>query len=212
MYVLRMEGLVAEGQAQRFEQTMTDLGERLKKHQGFDRGALLNSISNPTSYTRMLRFINRESAHNWLAGHQLASIANDSGLGAVYTPARPTEAYELVEVVRGDGLAVGRFVHIADWAIASDAANTAKYEADRKELFELRRRTGTGFVAMLLLRSLAAAGRYVMYSVSSDEEAHRMTAAVPETRKWVQDHPAAGYGCPGPVQQTFDLLQAYVPE
>ena len=28
---------------------------------------------------------------------------------------------------------------------------------------------------------------------------------------YVQDHPAASYGCPGPVQETYDIIQHYVP-
>jgi heme-degrading monooxygenase HmoA len=210
MYVLRMEGTVAEGQAGHFEGCMQEMGELLKKHHGFDRGALLNSTGSPSKYARMIRFVNRESAHNWLVGPQLTALVQRSSLDKFYAPARPIEAYDLIEAVRGDGLALGRFVHIADWTI--DPGKGAIYEADRKELFELRRRTGTGFVAMLLLRSLASPARYVMYSVSSDEAAHRESVAVPETRTWVQQHPAAGYGGPGPVQETYDLLQSYIPD
>jgi heme-degrading monooxygenase HmoA len=209
MYVLRLEGTVATGRAGEFEETMRGLGDLLAQHPGFDRGALLNSYGYPAKYTRMIRFLDRESARAWERSAELATFREQHPLGGIYTATRPTEAYELVHAVRGGGEA--GYVHMADWTIGPAAANAATFAADRKELFELRQRNGQGFVAMLLLRFLGGQGRYVQYSVSTDEAAAAASGAVAENRRWVQDHPAAMYGGPGPVQEAYELLQAYLP-
>jgi heme-degrading monooxygenase HmoA len=210
MYVLRLEGTVAAGRAGEFEDTMRKLGDLLAQHPGFDRGALLNSYGYPAKYTRMIRFLDRESARAWERSAELATFREKHSLNGIYTASRPAEAYELVHAARGEGKA--GYVHMADWTVSTAAANAATFEADRKELFELRRSNGQGFVAMLLLRFLGGQGRYVQYSVSTDEAAAAASGAVPENRRWVQNHPAASYGGPGPVQEAYELLQAYVPK
>jgi heme-degrading monooxygenase HmoA len=207
MYALRIEATVSPGRCREFEDRMTATGELLKRHQGFDRGALLASTSHPTKYARMLRFSDRTAARAWLTSPELARLVAKQSPTPLFTASRPPEGYELIHATRAEPPVTGSFAHFADWTI--DPAKSSAYEADRAELFDLRRNKGKGFVAMLLLRLAGAQGRYLMYSISTDEASHQATVAVPDVRAWVQAHPAAGYGCPGPVQETYDIVQSY---
>ena len=80
---------------------------------------------------------------------------------------------------------------LVDWTI--NLGTAAAFEANRRELFELRKKYAKGFASNRLRRSAANAYRYLILQMYSDVEAARAANTVPEMQAFTASHPASEF-------------------
>ena len=204
MYLLRTEFQIAAGRAKEFEDRQTRAGEMRKGQPGYVGQTFLHSYGHPSKYVVNTRWANVEAAWAWGKSEMFANAMKNTPLGVATVTLQ--EGYESVFEVDADTMQgnPGTSETLTDWTINLGAA--AAFEANRRELFELRKKHAMGFASNRLRRNAGNGNKYLVLQMYSDIGASRAANSVPEIQAYQVAHPNSQFASAPLVAEAYYVI------
>jgi hypothetical protein len=139
------------------------------------------------------------TAQAFTAAHPLEGLATATG---------PTEVWNLLVDVQGEGTPAPRYATLANWVLDQRPGNEAAFEQSRAELFALLKQHAEGFVVSRLLRLLGTPGRYQAIHVRTTDAG---VPAVPAVQAYAEAHPIASYTSTRVGIEVYGVVQTALP-
>jgi heme-degrading monooxygenase HmoA len=190
MYATRTELMVAPGKARAWEAFWAKVSELGKAQQGFQAGMLLNSLSYPAKYVSLTLWESREAGRAFAKSEAFSALFQATSVQELATLGRPQEAYDVLMRVMSEGQSA--YAGLVDWTLDPQPDNAASFERTRKEIFELRKKYVSGFVANGLGRLLGHQYRYQVvqfYSTMDALSSAVLGSQIPQIQALIEAHP-----------------------
>lgn len=204
MYLLRSDLVAVPGAANELEALHADSFVRMAAEPGFVFAALGNALAYPDAYLSLVVWQSHAQAQAWRRGAQSRPLHEVLRGQSFMTPARPSEAYELLFELRAPTLDAA-YLGLAERTVSEPRTQAAAFEETARRVSELRRQYGAGFVANGLARFLGGAGRYMAILLYSDQAAAAAIDSAPEIAAYRRAHPFGAFTGPA-VLSDFELV------
>ncbi len=192
MYVTRIQSMVVPGKIREAEAFAAQAFDMVKSQPGFLRGGVVNSLGYPAKYTSLAAWETREAAETFRRSDAYQRFLLANPLSNVATPLGPAEAFESVYRVQDRPITEAGCIALVD--ITIDPTKAPAFEQRSQELLDLRAKVGHGLISSTLTRFMSGGGRYLGYSVYTDQEAAQRTQSAPEVQAFMAAHPLAEVG------------------
>jgi quinol monooxygenase YgiN len=198
------------GRGAEFESTIDELVKLHGQRQGHIGATLLQSCGNPTRYTLVQRWTEREAARAAVRSEPLTAFARSLVTSGLLRPLRLTEAYESVfEVDAEDAAARSSTCEVLiDWTLKSPAIAPA-FETFSRQMAELGKQHVTGFVSSRLRRYLGSDNRYMVIVIVTDRAAARARFLVPEIKSFLEAHSWTDFALVPPTSEVYEVVKRY---
>lgn len=203
MYLLRTDLIASPGAAMELEALAGRAFAAMRTQRGFVRALLGNSPGQPAVYLSLVIWESRDDALAWAGSDAGRLIREELRTQACMTLARPTEAYELLYDLVVEPLSVGH-IGLAQRTVSEPRTQASEFEATARNVSELRRKHGAGFVANGLARFLGGGGRYMAVLLYTSKAAADAIDQPPEIACYREAHPFGAFTGPA-------ILSDYLP-
>ena len=210
MYVTRNESEVTLGRPVEYESTIDELAGLNQQMPGYIGATLLQSYGNPTRYTHIGRWTDREAARAAVRSEQFSAFARSALASGLFRPVRLPEAYESVFEV--DNTAVPDSAStcevLVDWTL-KNAMVAPAFEAFAHDVADLMKQSSVGFVSSRLRRFLGNDTRYLTIAIVTDQAAARSRLLTPEVQRFLETHPFTDFATAAPFAETYYVVRRY---
>lgn len=204
MYSVRAQQSVAGGRTAEYEARIGKFFDLLRGQQGFQGGALLNSISYPFQYQLIANFENRQASAAFGRSQAFQNWFQQNPNDNLYTVLAPVDAYEVVTYQRQGGNAKAAYLAFR----TIDPAKAQAFQQSREQLFGIVKQS-RGAVTAALSRLAGSQNRWSIYLSFLGEEDLQAFANSQQTQGWSAQHLTA-YDA-GPAEaQSYDVVMAHV--
>jgi quinol monooxygenase YgiN len=198
------------GRGAEFESTVDELVALHGQHSGYMGATLLQSFGNPTHFTLVQRWTERDVARAAVRSEAFTAFARSLATSGLFRPLRPAEAYESVfEVDAEDATARGSACEVLiDWTLKSPMVAPA-FEAFSRQMAENGKQHAAGFVSSRLRRFLGSDNRYMAIVIFTDRAAARARYLLPEVKAYVDAHPYTDFALEPPTSEVYEVVKRY---
>jgi antibiotic biosynthesis monooxygenase (ABM) superfamily enzyme len=204
VYSVRAQQSVAGGRTAEYEARISKFFDLLRQQQGFQGGALLNSLSYPFQYQLIANFENRQASASFSRSQAFQNWFQQNPNDNLYTVLAPVEAYEVVTYQRQGGNA--KAAHLAFRTI--DPAKAQAFQQSREDLFKIVQQS-RGAVTCALSRLAGSQNRWAAYLSFLTEEDMQAAANAQQTQAWIARHLTAYDDGPADAE-SYEVVLAHV--